>query len=115
MKVVDSPLFRPKRCVVMPHIDGLTQGSPRFVDALTQLPPRGGRVYVSEIAVRHMMSVLGWKVPAEVEVLEGKLSAALAELDELRAECDRLREVASAVEVLRAAKVVKPARAKAAA
>jgi len=71
MRIIDNPWKTPARCIVVAHI---TQQTPNitWIDTNAEIPggPRDNHVYVSDVAVRQMMSTLGYASPLEFEESE---------------------------------------------
>lgn len=84
MRLCGGPTVRPARCAALPHVNAHTPGDVRWL-ACTEMPGFDNFVYLSDVAVRQAMSLLGYKTPVEVEGIE-------QELAQLRAECEEMRE-----------------------
>lgn len=108
MRVIDSPWKTPARCIVVPHI---TQQTPNiiWIDTNAEIPggPRDNHVYVSDVAVRQMMTTLGYKSPREFDDMERRAleaeEAAIGLLEKLEA----AEETLAAIGLLEEAGVVK--------
>lgn len=86
MRVCAGPAIRPMHCAAIPHITGIDEGV-RWLDC-GEMPGFDNRVYLSDVAVRQAMSLLGYASPLEVEELHRELFEAREYADQL---ADRLQ------------------------
>jgi len=71
VRVIENPWKTPGRCIVVPHITNQTPNI-IWIDTNAEIPggPRDNHVYVSDVAVRQMMSTLKYPSPKEFEESE---------------------------------------------
>lgn len=107
MRITDQPWKTPARCIVVPHI---TQQTPNIVwiDTNAEIPggPRDNHVYVSDVAVRQMMTTLGYPSPAEYAELAERAATAEAALIELAAKVDQYEAALAAIGTLEQAGIL---------
>jgi hypothetical protein len=101
VRLCAGPMIRPMHCAAIPHITAVDEGV-RWLDC-GEMPGHDNRVYLSDVAVRQAMSLLGYASPLEVEELERRLIEAQAEAEELAGRLEVAERALQAVDALESA------------
>lgn len=103
MRLVERPWKTPGRCAAVAHIDPVNTPTARWLDTDGCLPGWDQHVYLSDIAVRQAMSVLGYPTPLEHERTVDMLAAAEIMVEAQRRRIVELEGQLKAIDVLEGA------------
>ena len=105
MRWVDRALTKPSRCAVIPSIAGTHPDG--FIDTGSEMPGKGDRwddhVYVSVVALREMVRLMGWPTVEEHSEMVGEIDGLRSELAETQAALERAETVLDSIDALESA------------